>query len=504
MQLRYTVSIKRVCAVAVALLSVVWLSGCDTLPKSLTSSSDSSSSAGEPGAAVKEAKNTAFTLNYSSGDSLNPYTAKTRKNLELCSLLYNGLTKIDNTMTPQMDLASTVNAGSQTLTAVIRSDARFSDGSAVTAADVAASFNLAKSSKNYKVLLNDVSSASASGGNTVVFQLNTLNPNALACLSFPVIKNGSGDKPIGSGRYMYVSGDSPTMKANTYSSSKPSIDVIHLLDSSDGDAALLESGSVSYFFNDLSGGEIPRTTSASINVPLNYLVFLGVNEGRITSTLVRQALSTAIDRAEICATAFAGRAQASVSAFNPSWAAASDLKGLSENENVAVAVAQLEQAGYNGSSGNMSTLELLVNKDNNFHTTAADLLKQQLEKTGVKITVTQVSYDDYCDRLKKGSFDLYLGEVRLSADMSLRSLLTSGGAAAYGLNGSSSSVQSYSQYLSGSISLQQFTDAFVNDLPFIPICWQDGVAAYNRALSNVTPTAFDPYYGIDSWVFSNS
>lgn len=497
-------SSKRFYAVAAILFSIVWMAGCSTLPKNFIDSPLPSSSTVETSSSASEAKNSTFTLGYSSGDSLNPYKAATRNNLELSTLLYEGLTKIDDKMIPQMNLATSVDTSNPSqLTAVIRSDARFSDGSKVSASDVVASFNTAKSSTNYKVLLNDIKSAGASGTNTVIFQLNSLNPDALACLSFPVIKSGSD---IGSGRYVYQSGDSPVLKANPHNGANPTITEIHLLDLPDSDSMLygLESGSISVFFDDLSTGEIPRTSSATINVPLNYMVFLGVNGSRsqLSSASVRQALSAAANRSEICANAFAGRAIASVSPFNPSWGAAADLKGFSANDAIADAVADLEQAGYNSSKGKALSLELLVCNNNSFHDTAATLLSQQFEKAGIKLNVTKLSYSDYCDRLKSGNFDLYLGEIRLTADMSLKPFLQ-GGSASYGISGSGSAVQAYTQYLSGSTTLQQFTDTFNADLPFIPLCWQEGLTAYNRALSNVTPTAFDAFYGIDSWVFSN-
>lgn len=500
---------KRFGAVAAVFSCLLWTTGCSTLPKNFVNPPLPTSSVSETAATTPEAVNTAFTLGYSSGDSLNPFKAKTRNNLELSTLLYEGLIRLDDKMTPQMNLATSVtNTNPQTLTAVMRSDAKFSDGSKVTAADVVASFNAAKASDNFKTLLTDVQAASASGSNTVVFSLSSQNPNALACLSFPVVKTGSADPPIGCGRYVYQSGDTASLKINSNNSAKPTISEIHLLDLPEDDAMLygLESGSISIFFSDLSNGEIPNTTSATANFPLNYMVFLGVNSGRtsLSNAAVRQGLSAAVNRSEICANAFAGRANPAASPFNPTWAAAANLNGFSENDNVAVAVADLEQAGYNSSSGNMPSLELLVCDGNSFYSTAATLLSQQFQKAGIKLTVTKLAYSDYCSRLSSGNFDLYLGEIRLAADMNLRSLLKAGGSASYGISQSDSSVQAYTQYLTGGVTLQQFTDTFDSDVPFIPLCWQEGLAAYNRALSNVTPTAFDAYYGIDSWVFSNS
>ena len=51
-------------------------------------------------------------------------------------------------------------------------------------------------------------------------------------------------------------------------------------------------------------------------------------------------------------------------------------------------------------------------------------------------------------------------------------------------------------------SLRELVDhmkAFAASLPYIPLCWRCGLAAYDRALTNVTPTGYDPYAGLDKW-----
>jgi DNA repair protein RecN (Recombination protein N) len=44
-----------------------------------------------------------------------------------------------------------------------------------------------------------------------------------------------------------------------------------------------------------------------------------------------------------------------------------------------------------------------------------------------------------------------------------------------------------------------FLDAFGTDAPFIPLCYRGGVAAYDRRLTAITPTGYDPYHGIAGW-----
>ena len=82
--------------------------------------------------------------------------------------------------------------------------------------------------------------------------------------------------------------------------------------------------------------------------------------------------------------------------------------------------------------------------------------------------------------------------------MSLRSLLVHK-KSAYGVAADSTAKTAYAAYRSGADSLQAFLDAFGTDMPFIPLCYRGGVAAYDRRLTAITPTGYDPYHGIAGW-----
>ncbi|MDD2418119.1 MAG: ABC transporter substrate-binding protein [Oscillospiraceae bacterium] len=453
-------------------------------------------------------KATPFTLAYSSNDTLNPYNTENSVNLQLCSLIFEGLARLDNIITPKPLLAGAIDSSiPSNITATLRKNAKFSDGSGVTLEDVINSFDLAKKSDNYKMLLSNVKTCKAEG-DSIIFELNAPDPNATACLTFPILKKGSEKKPIGSGRYIFKEGDSPKLVANTRNSSKANIKTIHLLDVSDGDAILyaLESGSVSYYFTDLAGGDIPRTSSASIKVPLNSVVFIGINSGRsaLSKPEVRLALSNAVNRKDICAGAFAGRARPATTPFNPNWASSAQLKGFKIEENITAAVAQLELAGYNNKSTekNVLSLELLVSEGNSFREASAQLIKSQFAKVGIKLTVVKDSFNNTVKRIKSGDFDLYIGEVLLPFNMSLGSFLSKGGKASYGIKLNGNTASDYIKYLNGNLTLQEFTDTFTADVPYIPICWRDGMAAYNRSLSGMNPISSDIFYGLESSVYS--
>lgn len=507
----------RILGAAAALLLA--LTGCRTIPSDMLPTESSASSL--PTAAPEtssEPKAQSFAVSFSSEDTLNPYSAKTRVNLDLATLLYSSLTVLDDAFMPQMSAAASVQAADPlNWTAVLREDAVFSDGSRITPDDVVASFQLAKASDNYKDSVSNIQTAAAAGENAVTFTLASPDPNTAACLTFPILKkdtvtNEAGKAPLGGGLYVYKAGDtSYSLEANPKSGKTLSIPTIQLQHLPGADAMLhgLENGTISFFFSDLSDGEILRPTNASMQVPLNYLVFLGVNASRdgMSDASVRAALSDAVNRTALAETAFSGWADPATTPFHPLWEPVVEITGFSTGENTAEAVAQLEAAGYNTKSDSKNPnenakaleLELLYTSGNSFRQAAAELLVQQFAAAGVTVKATALSYDDYTSRLRRGNFDLYLGEVRMTGDMNLRPFLTADGAAAYGVKKDGAAAAAYSQYLSGEKTLAEFVAAFVEDVPYIPLCWRHGIAAFSRSISRVTPSAFDLYHGIETW-----
>ena len=490
----------RIC-LALFTVSVLCLCGCSTIPHPLDPESSAMS---EPPVSTAQVL-PPFALSFSKEDSLHPYKAQSRVNLDLASLLYEGLTAIDTDYTVRLELAAAIDESEPLRPVVtIRSDAVFSDGSGVTAADVAASFSAAKGTSAFGPLLTNITAATAQGTDRVVFSLASPDPRWQACLSFPVVKQGADDPPLGSGAYVYHAGDdSLTLRPGR----SGSITNIRLRDFPDADAMLhgLENGSLTFFYSELADGEIPRTSSATADVPLPDLLFLGVNSKHtaLSKAEVRTALSSALSREELVSGALSGRGTPALSPFPAQWTEAADIKVLNGTENIAAAVAQLEQAGYNTTDSAAGiSLELLVTQGNPFRKNTADLVGQQLARAGVAVTVTELPFAEYESRLKKGQFDLYLGEVRLSADLHLRSLLTPGGAAAYGLAAESPSAAAYTAYLTGGGTLTGFCESFAADLPYIPLCWRQGMAAFHRSLSGLSPHAYDVYSGLEGWAFA--
>ena len=89
-----------------------------------------------------------FALPYLEGQPLNPLTCPDGVQQTVASLLYEGLFRLDQTFTPQPLLCASCTYDLETLTykLTLRDGVVFSDGSPLTAADVKATLNAARSS----------------------------------------------------------------------------------------------------------------------------------------------------------------------------------------------------------------------------------------------------------------------------------------------------------------------------------------------------------------------
>ena len=194
---------KRIMCLILALSVLCSLSSCkasvNKKPTGDTSQTESESSLGE------------MRLLYSASDTFNPYTAGTEINRQLCLLLFDSLTRLDNNFETEYILAESV-AVEGAVCIVKLKNAYFTDGSPVTADDVVYSYNLAKNSvSEYAYNLYEVSSVSAQDSKTVIFNLSQYDRYFEKLIDFPVLKAQSDKNtdvdgrlltPIGSGRYV--------------------------------------------------------------------------------------------------------------------------------------------------------------------------------------------------------------------------------------------------------------------------------------------------------------
>ena len=523
---------RRIICVFFVLCLILSLCGCR--------SSDNNNSSSDYTETVTESKNFTASLLYSYSDSFNPYSATTQINRQLCKLLFDPLIKLDNNFEVVYCLAQSAEISGKSCKVVLK-DISFSDGTKVTANDVAYSFNLARSSATvYASQLYEVSSVSVANNLTVIFNLTRVDPYFINLLDFPIIKSGSvgvtnsdgvAVPPIGCGRYTINSDKTKLIFNDLYYGNKGQIKTINLINSPDSESLShhIEVGAASIYYTDLSDGNIVRMSGKKTEINLNSLVYIGINSsyGDLAGKNMRYAISSALNRTDICQQAFYNSAKPATGFLNPELKAVNHVQSIDKKSNMQITVENLSEIGYNSLDGNgfrvnetgkHPVYSLLVNSDNKSKLSCANIIASQLKSAGIQINVTAKPYDSYIADLQSGNFELYLGEINILNNMDISPLVVAGGSAAYGvgleppaLDENGNAVQNnvsacqtvINEYYSGngSVSISDVAGAVLTEMPQIPICFKLGLLFYNSNISSgVSASQSDIYFSIESYV----
>lgn len=459
-------------------------------------------------------KSASIVLPYSSGDSLNPFFATGVENIALSFLWCQPLFEVKNDYSPEAILADSFNIENTSVSVSLKA-AKFSDGSDVSAKDVVYSFNKAKQSPAFSQRLSNIASAKQNGG-SVVFTLSTPDAFALNVLTFPIVKTSSADTaaviPTGSGVFAF--GDSGTLTLNGNSGVQSSITEIKLNDIKDLTYIKneLEIGNINYLFEDFSSGSYNRIVAQNKTVTLNNFVFLGMNSGygALASSAIRTAIYYSIGKENVSASAYQGYAKAAATPFNPDFCQLSGVSVPTVQSDVTKCASIFEKLGYNryAKSGartngtNNLEFSILVNADNTFRQSVAYKIAENLNDVGIRANVEAVASDVYQQRVATGNFQLYVGEVKLTENMDLSVFLN--GAASVGIDKTIPFFADYTAFREGTIGMESVVASFMNDVPFVPICYRCGMAAYSKTLSpDFTYSPFNVYGNIENWEITN-
>src|SRR3982751_1004247 len=143
-------------------------------------------------------------------DTLDPAKQSNQTDYSRCNMLYNGLTSLDGSLTPQPALAeSFTTSDAKTWVFKLRPGVTFHDGKALAPADVVYSVMRHKdpaTASKAKVLADQITSVTASGPaeGTVVLAAPTADlPVILGTFHFHIVKEGTTDFATGIGTGPY-------------------------------------------------------------------------------------------------------------------------------------------------------------------------------------------------------------------------------------------------------------------------------------------------------------
>jgi peptide/nickel transport system substrate-binding protein len=328
----------------------------------------------------------------------------------------------DGKIVPVLATGYTLSSNRLIYTFTIRQGVKFSNGDALTPADVVYSINRVTTSKYPYASIFDVASAATVGTDQVAVTLQSpswsflfnlasysngviVDPNAVSTL---------GTDPVGTGPYE-VSGEvanySVTLKANpNYWGTAPGaagVEFRYFTDSNAEDAAL-EDGQIQVIDNLSSPDEASTFTSD----PKKYGVIGGLTNGKVQLTinntagpfakkLVRQAVNYAIDKQAVIQVASAGLGAPIGSDTVPSDPYYLNLANLYPY-NPSKAKRLLAQAGYPHGFSTTLTLPPYY-----YAQLAAPVIQSELAAIGITVTIQNIAFPLWLSSVfEGGNFDL--------------------------------------------------------------------------------------------------
>ena len=368
------------------------------------------------------------TLGYYPEKSLNPYEATEISHKLIFSLVYQGLFTIDRDYNVSPILCKNFSVSKDMRTYVFYpAEATFFDGTALTAADIAASLEAARAGTVYSGRLRQISTVSVTEDGGVQVVLRTPYENLPLLLDVPIVKAAEtgAERPMGTGPYGYDTGlNGLQLKrcGNWWCRANLAVTapIVSLLEV-DSPATMrddFEYGNISIVCADPGSDTYVdyRCDYELWDVESGVFLFLACNKRSqvFSNKALRVALTHAIDRDALVMEYYRGFAQ---SAYMP---ASPDSPRYDPNaeEKAGYDPELFTQALADAALENMA-ITLLVNKADSRRVKVARSIGKMLEGYGFTVTISALSGNSYTNALKNNKFDLHLGQTKLSANMDL-------------------------------------------------------------------------------------
>lgn len=496
---------------AAALLPALLLSSCGKKSGAAESAAESSQPAVAKSSENTDALPANFSLPYYLGQTLDPITCSDGDQQTVSSLLYEGMYTLDRNLNPQPCLftGGSCDAAALVWTFQVRSGVTFSDGTPLQASDCAAALRRAMAAPRYQARFADVRAVSAGSG-TVTVSLKKADAGFPALLDVAVVKSGTESQtaPLGTGPYVFSSDSGSaalTANAKWWQGGSLPVSRIPLVGCRDLDALHYQfsSRSVQLITADLTGKNPVSTSGGVKTYDANTAVmqYLGFNTHKklFESPELRRTLGLGIDRETAVSAYLSGHGRAAQFPVSPSC----DLypKKMEENYSYRGYLDAMKTLGF--TSGTPRNAKLIVNNENPFRVSVANAIASALSgDTDLQISVSALPWEQYTAALKSGDYDLYLGEVRLTADWNLQPLVGTGGTLNYGGFTDTQTDAYLAQYAAATdraAALKSLCSCIAQQAPILPVCFKcASVLTQKGVVGKLTPAVNAPFYNLSA------
>ena len=436
---------KRIlCLLLAAVMALTMLCGCENDKDAYvpTGNGLTGEDGVNPVAPQQQEQNQSLALIYYAEKTMNPYSCTDFTNRTLFSLLYQSLFVADRDSNVEPMLCKQYSRSRDMKTYVFYlEEATFSDDTVITDRDVAASLQAAKSSTVYGGRFTHITAIKALDDGGVQISLSTPMENLPLLLDIPILKEDQvkSDRPLGTGPYFLdETGISPVLRRreNWWCSAQLSVtaNAVTLKKATDNAQIrdCFEFENLSLVCADPGSDKYAdfRCDYELWDSENNIFLYLAcnVNSKVFANDAVRSALPGTVDRNYIVENFYRGFARSATlpaSPLSPYYSAAL-AKRYGYDGGAALKTA-LEKNYLNGSK-----ITFLVNNDDSLRLRVAKQIMTVFTDAGLYVTLKAVSTADYEQALKWGSYDLYLGQTKLSPNMDLTPFFATKGSLNYG------------------------------------------------------------------------
>lgn len=493
-------------------------------------------------------------------DTLNPILTKNIFVNEFCSLIFEGLFKIDKEqkLIPALAKDYEVSSDGLTWTFYLKDNIEWHNHTPLTAEDVKFTVDTIQDSKIntiYKDNLQNVAMNYVVDDKTFRVVLKSLNSFTADLMTFPIISkkyySGKGIydqkskvnmKPLGTGPYKYESGGSSkkiVLSANrNWWNSNPKdnksslklpyiseVDIIVYKSSSDADSAFQQGDiDVAYLDSNSFDKYIGRGNLKMRKYPsksYDFVVF-NLSDQVLKDKAVRQAIAYALERSKIINDSIAGGGVISDLPLIPgTW--------LHENyytHSSKKALEILKKAGWKLEGGIFYKhiygysiplrFEIIVNDDNLARCKAAEEISSQLKNIGMDVSVKKINWNVEQNELRLNRFDMALIGCNISSVSDLSFGYSSYEISA-GLNIAkykNTDVDFYLDQILTQINAKdtvnkkdlysKVEDIILDEVPSIGLYFYNNAVVYNKRISGeLEPYAWNRLSDVTKWYISN-
>ncbi|HTA02852.1 MAG TPA: ABC transporter substrate-binding protein [Streptosporangiaceae bacterium] len=426
-------------AIAAVGLLAAGVGACSSTPAS--SGSGSSSTASKP-LVMESSPETTIT------DDFNPFVSTAApQGMGATGLVYEPLLQFDLASppkyTPWLATAYSWSNGGKSITFTIRQGVKWNDGTAMTPADVAFTYNLVMKNAAINLAGLPITSAAASG-NTVTINFSSAQYLNLQEISgVPILPKAiwsqyqsspttfTDAKPVGTGPYVLKTftpqGFTLTKNTSYWQASMVKVPSVYFPVYTSNTSALsaLYSGAI-----DWTGNFIPGLQKQFVNTSPKYHHFWeapgstnalmpNLNQWPTNQLAVRQAISLAVNRNLLASEGEAGLENPVTNTSGitlptfAAWAAPAASDTVSATGSATAAAAVLTQAGYKKDSsgyfalnGKEVTIQLISPSAYTDYAAVGTMVAQELKAAGINASFSGVSVDSWNADMADGDFQL--------------------------------------------------------------------------------------------------